>query len=85
MADALASGASIRKDVGVQVPSRPPKVLLLNPDLQGVRRQPGRLRLRRIPASPQVVTGAVDVDSLALDEVFGWSDGGQVRRTEPEI
>ena len=24
MADALASGASVRKDVGVQVPSRPP-------------------------------------------------------------
>ena len=27
MADALASGASVRKDVGVQVPSRPPRVI----------------------------------------------------------
>src|SRR5262245_36398658 len=27
MADALASGASIRKDVGVQVPPRPPRTL----------------------------------------------------------
>jgi hypothetical protein len=28
MADALASGASVRKDVGVQVPPRAPKVVL---------------------------------------------------------
>ena len=37
MADALASGASIRKDVGVQVPPRPPE----DPSSAGVFSRPG--------------------------------------------
>lgn len=74
MADALASGASVLRDVGVQVPLRPPRAQAhrTRPDrgqaiwsfLFGVRRRRGRTRRRPLPAdrrSPGSDTGAGSV------------------------
>lgn len=71
MADALASGASVLRDVGVQVPLRPPRAVQLK-TLTRVRLQKCRLTFRfssidlRMSAKPAIGESVGGVPDLAV-------------------